>query len=104
MSLEKLTVMLHKVTVEQTTAAQPTNKSDLIASLLAKQQQAELSIFIERQSTQELGVYLDTLAELDAQKLWARIPEARQNEVLWEVSDARRQAIAGERQIGRAHV
>jgi len=98
MSLEKLTVMLQKVELVPQAAIQPTNKSDLIASLLAKQQQAELSFFIERQSTPELGVYLDTLAELDAQKLWARIPPARQNEVLWEVSEDRRQAIAGERQ------
>ncbi|NBW78025.1 MAG: magnesium transporter CorA [Betaproteobacteria bacterium] len=98
MSLEKLAVMLQKVDLVPQAATQPTNKSDLIASLLAKQQQAELTFFIERQSTPELGVYLDTLAELDAQKLWVRIPPARQNEVLWEVSEARRQAIAGDRQ------
>jgi magnesium transporter len=99
MSLEKITVMLQKTASKQVDASQlPTNKRDLVDLLLIKQQHAELNYFIERHNTQELCTYLEALSVPDAQKLWLRIPEPRQNEILWEVSEERRQIIAGDRQ------
>ena len=78
--------------------SQHMHKQDIVESLLKKQHDAELKNFIAKQSAPELGGYLDALPSDDAQKLWHMIPTERENDVLWELSDSRRIAIAGERQ------
>jgi magnesium transporter len=41
---------------------------------------------------------LEALALDEAQALWKQIPEQRENEVLWEVSDTRREQLVGSRE------
>ncbi len=99
MSLQKLIEMLNKQKlVDGMVHSQHMHKQDIVESLLKKQHDAELKNFIAKQSAPELGGYLDALPPDDAQKLWHMIPTERENDVLWELSDSRRIAIAGERQ------
>ena len=99
MSLQKLIEMLNKQKlVDGMVHSQHMHKQDIVESLLKKQHDAELKNFIAKQSAPELGDYLDALPSDDAQKLWHMIPTERENDVLWELSDSRRIAIAGERQ------
>jgi magnesium transporter len=99
MSLQKLIEMLNKQKlVDGMVHSQHMHKQDIVESLLKKQHDAELKNFIAKQSAPELGGYLDALPSDDAQKLWHMIPTERENDVLWELSDSRRIAIAGERQ------
>ena len=98
MSLQKLIEMLNKQKlVDGMVHSQHMHKHDFVASLLKKQHDAELQNFITKQSATELGGYLDALPLEDAQKLWQKIPPMRENDVLWELSDERRIALAGER-------
>jgi magnesium transporter len=99
MSLENLIAMLgkHKL-VDGMVHSQQMHKHDFVQSLLQKQHDAELHNFIAKQNSTELGGYLDSLPLEDAQKLWAKLPKERENDVLWEVSDPRRAEVAGDRQ------
>jgi magnesium transporter len=78
--------------------SQQMHKHDFVETLLKKQHDAELHNFIVKQSATELGGYLDALPLEEAKKLWSKLPQQRENDVLWEISDERRIAIAGERQ------
>jgi len=98
MSLQKLIEMLNKQKlVDGMVHSQHMHKHDFVESLLKKQHDAELQNFITKQNATELGGYLDALPLEDAQKLWEMIPPVRENDVLWELSDERRIALAGER-------
>jgi len=99
MSLENLTAMLVKQKlVDGIVHGQKMHKHDVVQSLLQKQHDAELHNFIAKQSSTALGGYLDALPLEDAQKLWAKLPKERENDVLWEISDQRRTELAGDRQ------
>ncbi len=99
MSLKNLIEMLNKQKlVDGMVHSQQMHKQDVVESLLKKQHEAELHNFIAKQSATELGSYLDALPLEDAEKLWHKIPPTRENDVLWELSDERRIAIAGDRQ------
>ena len=99
MSLENLIAMLGKQKlVDGMVHSQKMHKHDVVQSLLQKQHDAELHNFIAKQSSTELGGYLDSLPLEDARNLWAKLPEARENDVLWEMSDQRRIEVAGDRQ------
>jgi magnesium transporter len=47
--------------------------------------------------TEEISAILESLPIEDAAILWSQVPEARENEILWEVSDARREQLVGSR-------
>jgi magnesium transporter len=99
MSLEKLIDMLQKQKlVNSMVHSQQMHNQSLVETLLHKQQDAELHNFIAKQSATELGGYLDSLPLSEAKKLWHKLPSDRENDVLWEVSDERRIALAGDRQ------
>jgi len=99
MSLKKLIAMLHKQKlVDGMVHSQQMHKQEFVETLLQKQHDAELHNFIATQSATSLGGYLEALPLEDAKKLWAMIPEARENDVLWEISDEKRSDIAGDRQ------
>jgi magnesium transporter len=99
MSLKNLIDMLNKQKlVDGMVHSQQMHKHDFVESLLQKQHDAELQNFIAKQSSAELGGYLDALPLEDAQKLWQKIPATRENDVLWEISNERRTALAGDRQ------
>ncbi len=84
--------------VDNMVHSQKMHKHDVVESLLQKQHDAELHNFIAKQSSTELGGYLDALPLDDAQKLWAKLPKERENDVLWEMSEQRRIDVAGDRQ------
>lgn len=99
MSLEKLIDMLQKQKlVNSMVHSQQMHNQSIVETLLQMQQDAELHNFIAKQSATELGGYLDSLPLSEAKKLWHRLPSDRENDVLWEVSDERRIALAGDRQ------
>ncbi len=101
MALKNLIEMLNKQKlVDGIVQSQHMHKHDMVETLIQKQHDAELRNFIAKQSATELGSYLDSLPVEDARKLWSKIPEERENDVLWELSDERREAIAGDRQPG----
>ncbi len=66
----------------------------LVEALLSQQQAVEIDKFIAAKSPTELGEILDSI-DVDAAKLvWEHIPEARENDILWEISEARRELLA----------
>jgi magnesium transporter len=99
MSLQDLTDMLNKQKlVDGMVLSQNMHKQEVVATLLQKQHNAELLKFIEKQSASELSSHLEELPLDDAQKVWHMIPSERENDVLWELSNERRSALAGDRQ------
>ena len=99
MSLKKLIDMLNRQKlVDGMVHSQQMQKHQFVESLTQKQHDAELVNFIAKQDAQELGGYLDSLPLEDASKLWSKLPQERENEVLWALSDERRAALAGDRQ------
>ena len=99
MSLQDLTDMLNKQKlVDGMVLSQNMHKQEVVATLLQKQHNAELLKFIEKQSASELSSHLEELPLDDAQKVWRMIPPERENDVLWELSNERRSALAGDRQ------
>ena len=99
MSLQDLTYMLNKQKlVDGMVLSQNMHKQEVVATLLQKQHNAELLKFIEKQSASELSSHLEELPLDDAQKVWRMIPSERENDVLWELSNERRSALAGDRQ------
>jgi len=99
MSLQDLTDMLNKQKlVDGMVLSQNMHKQEVVATLLQKQHNAELLKFIEKQSASELSSHLEELPLDDAQKVWRMIPSERENDVLWELSNERRSALAGDRQ------
>ena len=99
MSLQTLVDMLNKhKLVDSMVQNQQMHKHAVVETLLKRQHEVELQNFIAKQSASELGGYLDALPLDDARQLWRMLPQERENDVLWEVSDERRLLIAGNRQ------
>lgn len=66
----------------------------LVETLLSNQHAAEIDRFISSKSPTELGEMLDSI-DLDAARMvWEHIPETRENDVLWEISENRRELLA----------
>ena len=99
MSLEKVSEMLTKQKlVESMVHGQSMPRQDIVETLLQRQHLAELHNLMAQLPTDEVGSILDALPIEDAQLLWAQIPESRQNDVLWEMSDERRTQLVGNRE------
>ncbi len=99
MSIEKLIDMMNKQKlIDGMIHNQKMNRQDFVETLIQKQHDAELKNFIAKQSSTELGSYLDGLNLDNAKTLWGKIPSERENDVLWELSDERRSELAGDRQ------
>jgi magnesium transporter len=77
---------------------QQMSRREVVETLLAKQHEAELARMVERYSPAELGEVLDELPLESAAALWHAIPRERENDVLWELSDSRREALAAGRE------
>ncbi len=99
MSIEKIMDILQKQKlvggVVSNTAME---RHDFVQALVRKQQDAEIAAFIETEPSAELGAALDALPLEDAKLLWSKIPADRENDVLWEISDARREKLADGRE------
>lgn len=70
----------------------------MVETLVQRQHLVELQNLLVQWSASEIGSILESLPPDDALLLWAQIPAARQNDVLWEISDALRAALAGNRE------
>jgi len=69
----------------------------VVNALLQNQHFAELHNLSSQLSIEENSKLLESLPLDDALILWQQIPDSRQNEVLWELSDERRELLAGTR-------
>ena len=99
MSIEQLIEMMSKQKlIDGMINNQKMNRHDFVQTLIQKQHHAELQNFISKQTPPELGHCLESLNLEDAKKLWSKLPLDLENEVLWELSDARRTELAGDKQ------
>ncbi len=99
MSLEKVSEMLKKQKrVEGMVHGQSMARHDIVETLVQRTHLAELHNLLQQLPTSEIGNILDTLPLEDAALLWQQIPAERENDVLWEVSDERREQLVGDRQ------
>jgi len=65
-----------------------------IELVVLKQQDVELQNYIQSTTANEIAASLESLSLDDAKWVWARIPADRQNEILWELSNKRREQLA----------
>jgi magnesium transporter len=68
--------------------------STRIESVVNRQHEAELSNYITSHSAFEIAEALEKLSLEDAIWVWSHIPSHRQNEILWEMSNDRREQLA----------
>jgi magnesium transporter len=95
MSKDKLIAIYEKQKlVDGIIKKQNTLHADRIESVVLKQHDAELLKYIGSQSSNEIAAALEELDIELAQWVWARIPFKRQNEILWELSNVRRELLA----------
>lgn len=87
----------HKL-IEGMVQNQPMPRRKLVTSLVQKQHVAELRALLERLGTQEIGQILAVVSIEDAQLLWGLVSESRQDDVLWEIPDALREQLVGDRE------
>ena len=98
-SLEKVSELLKKQKrVEGMVHSQSMPRQAIVETLVQRQHLAELQNLLSLLPASEVGNILDALPLDDATLLWAQIPVKRQNDVLWEISDARRALLAGDRE------
>ena len=73
-------------------------RQDIVETLVQRQHLAELHNLMSQLPTSEIGSILEALPIEDAKLLWAQMPSGRENDVLWEVSDTRRELLVGSRE------
>jgi magnesium transporter len=96
---EQVSEMLKKQKrVEGMVHNQSMPRHDFVETLVQRQHLAELQNLLGQLSATEIGNILDCLSIEDAKLLWQQIVEGRQNDVLWEVSDTRRELLVGDRE------
>jgi magnesium transporter len=101
MSLEAIQELLRKQKLyEGLIHGQSAARQSVVETLVHRQHLAEISNLMARLPSEEIGRILEALPLEDAQLLWTRIPEERENELLWELSDGVREALAGSREPG----
>ena len=99
MSLEKVSEMLKKQKrVEGMVHGQSMPRQDIVETLVQRTHLAELHNLLLQLPASEIGSILDALPTEDAVLLWQQIPTERENDVLWEVSDERREQLVGDRE------
>ncbi|QPK61777.1 magnesium/cobalt transporter CorA [Methylomonas sp. LL1] len=99
MSLQTVSDLLKKHRlVESMVQNQPLPRRKLVISLVQKQHMAELCTLLARLSAVEVGQILSSLALDDALLVWGQIEAARQDDVLWEISDTLREQLVGDRE------
>ena len=73
-------------------------RQDFVETLVQRQHLAELQNLLAQISAAEIGAILEALVIDDAKLLWQQISESRQNDILWELSDGRREMLVGNRE------
>jgi magnesium transporter len=99
MSSENLSGLLDRQKPEDDVVHAPRQPHlDLVESIAARQQATEMQGLLESRSAEEIGSILEAASTEDARALWKFIPDERQNEVLWEISDHLRKQLADSRE------
>ena len=99
MSLDRVSeILIKQKRVEGLVHGQSMPRQDVVETLVQRQHLAELHNLMTQLSTGEIGSILEALPVDDASRLWAQIPQERENDVLWEVSDSRREQLVGSRE------
>ncbi|MFD1808423.1 hypothetical protein ACFSHQ_10730 [Gemmobacter lanyuensis] len=75
------------------------DRQALVEAVVQRQHLAELEAFLARMPVSEIASLLEGLPAEEAQLLWQRVPESRASDVVWEVSDARREELLGVRAL-----
>jgi magnesium transporter len=98
MSTDKLVAILEKQRlIDGMVKKQNMPNNARIESVIHKQHDAELQNYFASHSSNEIAKSLELLSLEDAQLAWPRVPSHRQNEILWEMSNDRREYLAGDR-------
>lgn len=98
-ALEKVSDLLKKQKrVEGMVHSQPMPRRAIVETLVQRQHRVELQNLLAQLPASEIGSVLDALPQDDARILWSQIPDVRQNDVLWEISDQRRELLAADRE------
>lgn len=101
MSLESITELLKKQKlVEGMVHGQTMPRHQLVETIVHRKHLAEIKTLMGRLPTGEIANLLESLSVDDAKLLWKQLPEARENDVLWEVSESLREQLAGSREPG----
>ena len=88
MSFDKVSeILVKQKRVEGMVHGQSMPRQDIVETLVQRQHLAELHNLMTQLTTGEIGSILEALPLDDASRLWAQIPQERENDVLWEVSD-----------------
>ncbi len=99
MSLDRVSeILVKQKRVEGLVHGQSMPRQDIVETLVQRQHLAELHNLMTQLTTSEIGSILEALPVDDASRLWAQIPQERENDVLWEVSDSRREQLVGSRE------
>src|SRR5512137_903294 len=99
MSPEKISVLLDEERLVEGIIRSPAMPHhDLAESIVQRQRTAELTDDLALHSAEEIGAVLATLPVDEARALWCLVPEARQNEILWELPDGLRDLLADSRE------
>ncbi|MBI3148814.1 MAG: magnesium transporter CorA [Betaproteobacteria bacterium] len=99
MSLEAVQALLRKQKlIEGMVHNQNMARRDIVETLVHRQHVAELEGLMAQLPAAEIGGILQSLTAEEARFLWARVPETRVPEVLWEIPDDLREALTGHRE------
>jgi len=97
--VDKVSELLKKQKrVESMVHNQSMPRQAIVETLVQRQHLAELQQLLSQWPASEIGTILASLPLEDAMVLWAQIPAARQNDVLWEISDSLRTLLADNRE------
>lgn len=84
----------HRI-VEDMLRAQESRRPELVETVVQNQHVAELRTLLSRLSAGEIGRALEAVAPEDARLLWRHVALDRMNDVLWEISGALGELLAG---------
>jgi len=97
--VEQVTELLKKQKrIEGMVLNQAMPRQEIVKTLVQRQHLVELQTLLQQLSAPDIGGLLEALPLDDATALWQHIAESRQNDVLWEISDARRELLVGNRE------
>ncbi len=87
----------HKI-IEDMVHVQTMPRQAVVETLVQRQHLAELKNLLEPMPAEDIATLLETLERDAARVVWSQIPEELANNVLWEVSDACREQLVGDRE------
>jgi len=99
MQLDKVKdILSRQKTIENMVHVQSMPRQEMVETLVQRQHLAELKNLLEPLSAEEIATMLEALDQESARVVWSQIPEELANNVLWEVSDACREQLVGDRE------